>query len=262
MAPLNGFVLGVLFSLSVAPHTFATQHSAHELIFNIGMGSIPPYTIKQEDGSVRGIFWDVLSRIAREYDYSVVATEVPTNRVDDFMLEGRVDVTMRAIEWTRESHRFLFTDPVTVARDVVFTRKDHPLHLETLEDLAGKTLITHLGYSYPMLEHLFESGQTVRLELHDEVSMFRRLAGAKRFDGLLTNDRSGLWIMRKHGWEDEFQVEAMILNESPYRLMLAPRWSHFVALFNRELAEMKENGELASIIASYDDTALTKEAPQ
>lgn len=258
MVRLSGILFGVLFTLGVTPTALAANHPADELIFNIGMGGIPPYTIKQDDGSVSGIFWDVLSRIAREYDYSVIATEVPTNRVDDFILEGRVDVTMRAMEWTNEPHRFLFTAPVTIARDVVFTRKDQPLNLTSPNDLAGKTLITHLGYSYPMLEPLFESGEITRLELHDEVSMFRRLAGAERFDGLLSNYRSGKWVMRTHGWDDDFQVEPMVLNESPYRLMFAPRWPHFVKLFDRELAEMKENGELDRIINSYDYRVLTR----
>ena len=258
MLQLNGIVLGVLLALGGASNATATQHSDDELIFNIGMGSIPPYTIKGEDGSISGIFWDVLSRVAREYDYTVLATEVPTNRVDGFLLEGRIDVTMRAIEWTEEPRRFMFTEPITIARDVVFTRIDHPLHLNSPDDFKGKTVITHLGYSYPALEPLFESGEVTRLELHDEISMFRRLAGAERFDGLLTNYRSGMWIMHNHGWEDDFRVEPMVLAESPYRLMLAPRWSHFVVLFNRELAKMKENGELARIIASYDYTVLSR----
>lgn len=258
MARLNGIILGVLVTLGVTPVALATERSADELVFNIGIGGIPPYTIKRDDGSVSGIFGDVLTRIAREYDYTVVATEVPTNRVDDFMLEGRVDVTMRAMEWTNEPLRFLFTEPVTIARDVVFTRKDQPLNLKSPYDLAGKTLITHLGYSYPILEPLFKSGEITRLVLQDEVSMFRRLAGAERFDGLLSNYRSGKWIMRTHGWEDDFQVEPVVLNESPYRLMFASRWPHFVKLFDRELAEMKENGELNRIITSYDDMVLTK----
>lgn len=258
MAQLKGLVLGLLLVFGCSPNALATQRSANELIFNIGVGSIPPYTIKRNDGSVSGIFWDVLSGIAQDYGYTVSAAEIPTNRVDDFILEGRVDVTMRAVEWTREAHRFLFTEPITIARDVLFTRTNHPLDLNSPEDLAGKTLITHLGYSYPVLEPMFESGEITRLELHDELSMFRRLAGAERFDGLIANDRSGKWIIHTHGWQDDFRVEPMALAESPYRLMLAPRWSHFVVLFNRELAEMKENGELDRIIASYDYIALSR----
>jgi len=255
---MKGIVLATLLAFSATPHALASQHSANELIFNIGTGSIPPYTIKRDDGSFGGIFWDVLSHIAKAYDYSVIATEIPANRVDDFILEGHVDVTMRAIEWTEEPYRFLFTEPIVIARDVVFTRKDQPLNLKSPEDLSGKTLITHLGYSYPILEPLFESGKITRLELTDEVSMFRRLAEAERFDGLLSNYHGGQWIIRVQGWEDDFRVEPMTLDELPYRLMFAPRWAHFVVIFNRELAKMKKNGELDSIIACYDYKALTK----
>lgn len=243
-------ILGL--SLAFVCHAEQIGPAQNTLVVNIGVNGYPPYSIKQPDGTVKGIFWDVLTRVAEKHNYRLLSAEIPSKRVDSFMLEHRVDVTMRAIEWTREPERFIFSDPVTIARDVVFTRTDKPLNITSPEDLAGKFIITHLGYTYPSVEHLFASGKTKRIELLDESSMFRRLGSADRFDGLIANYRTGLWTLRVHGWENRFRADPTPLNETPYRFMFAPGWADFVTVLNDELAAMKSSGELQAILAAYE----------
>lgn len=242
--------LAVLIAL-MAVTGMAQGESRQTLVFNIAPGGYPPYTIREDDGTIRGIFWDVLSDVARRLGYHLEVAEIPTKRVEPMLLSGELDVTMRAREWTSMPEKFVFSDPVVTARDALFTRHDAPLNIRSVADLKGTLLITHLGYHYPTLKPLIAAGEVELLELQDEATMFRRLAGAQRFDALVANHRAGLWLLKAQGWENEFQVEPVALNETPYRLMFPPHHAGFAEQLNRELADMKASGELAEILDRY-----------
>ncbi|WP_404364581.1 substrate-binding periplasmic protein [Marinobacter sp.] len=239
--------------MAILTSASGTLHGEQQqtLLFNIAPDGYPPYTIQEDDGEIRGIFWDVLSEVAHRLGHELEVVEIPTKRVETMLLAGELDVTMRAREWTDEPEKFVFSDPVVTARDVLFTRRADPLNITSPSELKGIVLIAHHGYHYPILEPMIKTGDITLLELQDEATMFRRLAGATRFDALVTNYRAGMWLLEARDWQNKFRVEPVTLNETPYPLMFAPRHAAFVERFNRELASMKASGELAEILGRY-----------
>ena len=97
------------------------------LKFNVSSGGYPPYTILYADGSVSGIFWDVLSTVTKRLGMTLEPIQIPPKRSDSLLHEGYSDVTMRAIEWTSNPDEFVFSDPVMMTRDAIFVHRDSPL---------------------------------------------------------------------------------------------------------------------------------------
>lgn len=221
------------------------------LLFNIATGGYPPYTIVKSDGRVSGIMWDVMSALAKAHNLRLEAREIPTKRVEDFLLMGQLDVTMRSREWSQNPEKFLFSAGVVKVQDMVFTRADSPLVVEEVEDLKGTILLTQLGYRYPTLEPDFESGAITRLNVTDQRSMFQRLGSAERFDGLVSELRTGRWLIKTNGWEGQFEVESLVVDETDYRFMFAPHWADYIDGFNQTLKAMRASGELDAILAKY-----------
>lgn len=234
-----------------APAEDAAAPQADAIRFNISPKGYPPFTIVHDDGSVSGIVWDIFTLAAERLDRHVVAVQIPRKRVDDFLLEGRIDATARAIEWTEQPHRFAFTEPLLVVQEVFFKPADSQFRFSSLEALEGKTVLTHLGYEYPRLEPLFSSGKVERFDVRNELEMLHYLLKGEKFDLAVAVQQVGLWHIRQQGWKAELDYVTPPLSEQGYRLMFRKDQQELVSRLNAELEKIEKSGELAEILDRY-----------
>ncbi|MFO7528425.1 MAG: transporter substrate-binding domain-containing protein [Marinobacter sp.] len=218
--------------------------------FNVSPDGYPPYLIV-ENQTPSGIMWDVMSLITDRLGYELIAEKVPRKRVDQMLLEGYIDATPRAREWTDEPEKFLFTDPVVAIEEVFFIPKDSELVYRTPEDLFSKTIVTHLGYIYPALEPHLESGKIQRFDVARDREMFLYVLHGDRFDAAVADRLVGNWFLRNQGLRDRFRTSAKSISTFGFRIMLRKDCQDFANEFNRELARIRENGELDAILANY-----------
>lgn len=218
--------------------------------FNISPNGYPPYMIVGQDGP-SGIMWDVVSLISERLGYQIIAKKIPRKRVDQMLLDGYIDGTSRAEEWTHEPAKFLFTEPVVNIQEVFFTPKKVGVTYHSPEELFSKTVVTHLGYLYPDLQPYFESGTITRFDVSQDRDMFNFLLHGDRFDAAVADLLVGRWILKKEGLQDQFTASAGEMNSYGFRVMLSKEWQPFANKFNAELARIRENGELDAILANY-----------
>ncbi len=254
-------VLSPVFSLLLLISTFALTglasaadsaptSNAKSLHFNVSPNGYPPYLIV--DGQQpSGIMWEVVTLIAERIGYEVVPEQIPRKRVDEMLLKGYIDATSRAIEWTDNPDQFLFTDPIVAVEEVLFIPTDSDLTYQTPEDLLSRTVVTHLGYSYPLLESHFQSGAIKRFDVSRDRDMFTFLLHGKHFDAAIADRLVGQWILRNEGWRKYFRISRESLSNYGFRLMLRKNQAEFARLFNAELANVRANGELEAILSRY-----------
>lgn len=220
------------------------------LRFNVSPNGYPPYLIVEPE-QTSGIIWDVMDRISSRLGYRLVARKVPRKRVDQMLLDGFIDATSRAREWTENPEQFLFTDPVVQVEEVLFVPSDTSFEFRQPEDLFSRTLITHLGYYYPELEPYFRSRHIRRFDVSRDRDMFTYLRYGKQFDAVIADRLVGQWILRKEGLQGQFRISGPPFSRHGLRIMLRRDWQAFALAFNRELAHLRENGELEAILANY-----------
>lgn len=248
---LRSVTLFVLL-LSLPAHGGGSEALPDTLVFNISMEGYPPFTILDEQGNVSGIFWDLMASITARHGIELKAVQIPSKRVEQLLLDGHVDVTMRAMEWTRDPDQFVFSEPVLTTRDAVFTHRNHGDRYNTVDDLEGRLVLTQLGFRYPELEDALAQGKIDYLEIQDQRSMFRRLLQGERFDAAISNLHAGLWVVREHGWQDDILLTSIEFKPVAYRLMFAPHHRAFVEkILNPELKAMADSGELETIRNRY-----------
>lgn len=218
--------------------------------FNVSPNGYPPYLIVKES-QPSGIMWDVVSLIGERLGYKVVPEQVPRKRVDAMLLEGFIDGTPRAIEWTTKPERFLFTDAVVSIEEVFFIPSESDLDYQSPEDLISKTVVTHLGYQYPMLQEHFDAGTIQRFDVSQDRDMFTFVLHGERFDAAIADRLVGQWILRREGLQNQFRSTREGISNVGFRLMLRKDWQEFADAFNAELKEIRENGELDAILANY-----------
>ena len=198
-----------------------------------------------------GIMWDVVSLISKRLGYQIVAKKIPRKRVDQMLLDGYIDGTSRAKEWTHQPENFLFTDPIVEVQEVFFTPKKAGTTYQTPEDLFFKTVVTHLGYLYPALQPHFDSGAITRFDVSRDRDMFNFLLHGDRFDAAVVDLLVGKWILKNEGLQGQFTVSTEKMTSYGFRVMLSKECQPFANEFNTELARIRENGELDAILANY-----------
>lgn len=244
----------LLFALvTLSPSAFASQETSQEkqvFRFNVSPNGYPPYLIVHQN-QPSGIMWDVVSVVARRLGYTVIAEQIPRKRVDQMLLEGYIDGTPRAREWADDPEQFLFTDPVVDIEEVFFVPAQSGFSYESPDDLVSKTIVTHLGYRYPLLEPYFEEGRIRRFDVSRDKDMFTFVLHGDRFDAAVADRLVGKWILRNEELRQHFDITSESISNYGFRLMLRKDWHSFANRFNEELAKMKENGELDAILANY-----------
>ncbi|WP_303292157.1 ABC transporter substrate-binding protein [Marinobacter sp. SS5-14b] len=218
--------------------------------FNISPNGYPPYLIV-DGAKPSGIMWEVINTIVPRLGYKVMPRKIPRKRVDQMLADDYLDGTPRAVEWTENPENYLFTDAVVNVEEVFFFPKDSGLDFEHPTDLFGKTVVAHLGYLYPTLEPYFADGKIKRFDVSRDRDMFRFVLLGEQFDAALADKLAGQWILRNEGLSDQFRSSTEGISQYGFRLMLRKDWSDFAEDFNRELAVMRDNGELDAILANY-----------
>ncbi|MDI9246916.1 transporter substrate-binding domain-containing protein [Marinobacter sp. CHS3-4] len=255
-APLQAFIAACLLFATpaiVLANTGLTSVSDAEqkvFRFNVGPNGYPPYLITGND-EPGGIMWSVVDEIGRRLGYLVEAHQFPHKRVEQMLVEGKLDGTARAKEWTERPQDFVFTDPIVKSEEVIFFPSDSPHKFEVIEDLFSLTIVTHLGYRYPNLEPHFASGEIKRFDVTSDRNVLNYTMKGQELDAAVSDRLVGQWILRQEGIQNKFRASSASISEVGYRIMLRPGMETFAEAFNRELANMRSNGELDDILSRY-----------
>jgi polar amino acid transport system substrate-binding protein len=233
---------------------FASQSQANTrdkvFHFNISPNGYPPYLLV--DGpDPSGIVWDVVSLITQRIGYTLVAEKIPRKRIDQMLLDGYVDGTARAKEWTEQPGDYLFTDPIVDIEEAFFMPRGSAINYESPEDLISRTLVTRLGYHYPALEPYFQQGLIKRFDASRDREMFIFALHGRHFDAAVADRLVGQWFMRNEGLRDKFLISHNSISQYGFCIMLRKDWVEFADAFNAELAHIRNNGELDAILANY-----------
>ncbi len=223
----------------------------NEIIFNASPSGYPPYMFKGKNGQPQGIVYDVLYRVATKYGYEIVVVGVPKKRVVLQLRSGELDATAVAKEWVENPKDFEFSDVIVEVRDVLFSLKDKPIKFDSKEDLYGKTIGIHLGYSYPFLAEALSKNYITSSVVNTEMAMLGKVF-MQRSDAAVVNELVGQWLIKNTPhWRGQFVISKKEIDGFDYRIQFSKKWKNFVIKINKELREMKKNGTLETIKSKY-----------
>ncbi len=226
----------------------AGSHGQESLLrFNVTPQGFPPYLLANPPA---GIMYDVLGYIAQKQGYKLVAERIPENRVYVMLENNKLDAHASAMEWVNNPKKYAFTDPILQVRDLVFTRKDSSLNYQSVEDLFGRSVGVRTGYSYQSLTEYFRAGKIKRMDSNNELYLLQMLS-RERLDIAVITEHVGLWLIKNNNIKADFTLAKNAIDTTDYRIVFSKKWLGFIKKFNAELALMKKNGHLNTILARY-----------
>ena len=246
----------VLTCTAFARPAAGDEENRRTITISLG-GGWPPYLIvdpeknlPRENGS--GILMDIFKKASQTLGYKVNTVCYPEKRDIKMLNKGLIDFRFDGRKWVDAPDRYFWSDPIIKASDVLVFRKGDPVLFDDLEDLAGKTIITHLGYTYPTLSTYFTSGRMTRSDTATHSSMLRMLK-AKRGDAAIMNKQVALWVIKNSRFlsRSGFTFSTPVDSSRLALQYTSRKWHEFVKDFNRELSKMKTDGRINDILSDY-----------
>lgn len=222
------------------------------LRFNATLLGYPPYLIFENQKLSHGIMLDVFEHICKKLGVHLEFLYLPRKRLEPMILNKQLDVTAMAKEWVDEPDNFIFTEPVVLARDIVFYHKNYPINFQHAKDLRYKSLRLHLGYHYPYFtKHNILNDLILSYDSSEKEMLEKVLLAPRRFQGAVVNELVGLYIIAQNRWRGKLLPSKKDLGSFAYAFMLNKEHAPFVKAFNQELKALKKSGELEKILQRY-----------
>lgn len=223
----------------------------------------PPYIITRSTPGVgdlevlpTGIVIEVLKIAAAREHIDLVFAEVPELRAQKMLDAGVVDIRTESPHWVEQPERYLWSESIVAINDVFVFSIGADNLFENDDDLRGADIITHLGYEYPTLQPLFESGALIRNDRQTEEFMLTALYHG-RLAGFVPPKRAAVmdrlvasWIIRHEPrYQNQFRFSEREVASAPLQLMVSKKPGHaeLVERINQHIMALKVSGVVDEI---------------
>ena len=162
----------------------------------------PPFA-SIEGGEVRGVIGEVFTQAARELGWTVRATgPVPFGRAYDDLHSGQTDAAISVLATPERRTLAHYSEPIATEYVAIVVAPGKAFKLESVADLAGKTIGTRVGFKYPLVD----GAPDVKFEpVADEATNMRKLL-AGRVDAIFVGSVTGLMQLDKTGFKSGYEV--------------------------------------------------------
>ncbi len=185
---------------------------------------------------------------------------LPWARAVKYVEEGTWDAM--AITGSRHSTTgvlHLYSDPVYIGSDVLFHRRDSPLHWQTFDDLIGKKFGAVLSYDYSDdYRAAVKQGKITQVIAARDQLLFPMLA-AGRFDIFMMDQKVGVFTYntlyrKKYG--DAITYNPRPLSSLEYSVRFSGNGAksrRLVNIFNQSLKQMTEAGTVDQYYRDFEE---------
>ncbi|WP_325895047.1 substrate-binding periplasmic protein [Grimontia sp. NTOU-MAR1] len=234
----------------------ATAFSA-TLDYYVIQDQAEPLQIQDKGTNHRGIVTDVLKHAFYGTDHQLVIHTYPFNRYLAELNKNKDKnwVTYGSPAWGDMQAVNLSKYPILEVEHSILSRTDSDFVYQTPEDLNGKIAVLLFGFDYPGLEEQIKKGTVSEVRVKNYDSAFRVVNRLKSVGGFVEMDLRLKYHLKRLGYTQNEYTLYEVNNLIPkYNIYLAyspginPELQEFM---DKRLQEMRDNGELASIIGEY-----------
>ncbi len=226
-----------------------------------------PYTFRSKDGSIRGIYADLVQEALERLECKTQFVEMPWARALVELEAGRLDILPGALK-TAERERFAyFSRAVNRSPNVLFigTAASKRFQIAALKDLLstdfrlGAQIKVSYGPDYDTLMANEAFARKVTF-ISDRRGAWRMIA-ADRIDGLIADETTGRIEIHELGLDQAIAKSSVVVSNEASMVALSKATidPDFVTRFNRAIETMLEDGSYVRIIERYIPCRASKE---
>jgi len=226
-------------------------HATEKLKFVLYYPQVPPYMYQEANSQqVVGLVPDLLLDYFSEEQIQVEFILDNRRGAEHRLYSGDVDAMLMAKEWAVSPELLLFSDPVLIHRDYLFSMQPFNAAHKPEQWLADKKVCTRQYYVYEALEPHFIKSGTKRIDSSSELAQLRMLQNG-RCDYAYLNEHVAKWLAAH-------QMSEAILYQSPQgfgmvglTIALHPRWQAYLPGLNQYLQKARQQGIIEQKLQWY-----------
>ncbi len=247
MLMIRSFVCAVLLLAAAHHHALASP-----LMLNSGNDYAPYAGENLPEG---GMITDIVKNVFKVLNQDIKIDWMPWLRGYKETLEGRYAATFPYLLRPYRDKVFLYSDPLYVLKDVIFTRPGSGIDAGNLETLHGKVMCLPIGWApAKSLEPLVQKNMILREQPRD-ISLCAQMVAHGRADFFATDAVQGSEVVKAAHVPAGSIVQLPTVLDTDGLYLIASRANpasvDLLKRFNAGLHQIKANGTYANIIAAH-----------
>lgn len=206
------------------------------------------YIESDKSDEIIGFDVDLANAIAGKLGYEVEVKDMDFGGLVQSLKSGQADFVLAGMTPTEKRKKNVdFSDIYYTAQHMVISKKDS--EISTVEDLEGKTVGVQLGSIQEGKADEINETVAIKVENRNRIPELIQELKAGRFDAIIIED-----TVAKGYLDKEADLTSFTISDDPEEAGSAiafPKDSALTEKFNKELQEMKDNGELQELIVKW-----------
>ncbi|MCE2572728.1 substrate-binding periplasmic protein [Motilimonas eburnea] len=220
------------------------------LIVNYGPSDNAPYIIEQANGEPSGVIVELMQEFAVRSGIEVTFLKTPRKRLEFSLETGKVHIVVTSNpKWLKQPDKVKWTIPLFIEKNILVIPKTAP-DIVKLDDLKGLSIGTVLGYAYPEIAPLFANGEALRVDALEVLQSLQKMQ-VNRIDAVITSDIQGEWLLKHHGFDDDFVFARFLISEHEIIPAISNLSPVSVEKFNRVFLSMQQDGFIERLLNRY-----------
>ncbi|ANU37857.1 amino acid ABC transporter substrate-binding protein [Vibrio scophthalmi] len=221
----------------------------------VGMsGRYFPFTFVEKD-KLQGFEVDLWDEIGQRNGYKVEYVTASFSGLFGLLETGRIDTISNQITITEARQaKFLFADPYVVDGAQITVRKGND-SIQSVTDLAGKTVAVNLGSNFEQLLRSYDKDNQVTIKTYD--TGIEHDVALGRADAFVMDRLSALELIKKTGLPLQLAGEPFETIENAWPFLNNARGQQLQSEVNQALAAMRADGTLATISEKWFGADIT-----
>ncbi|ODS12819.1 amino acid ABC transporter substrate-binding protein [Vibrio scophthalmi] len=221
----------------------------------VGMsGRYFPFTFVEKD-KLQGFEVDLWDEIGQRNGYQVEYVTASFSGLFGLLETGRIDTISNQITITEARQaKFLFADPYVVDGAQITVRKGND-SIQSVTDLAGKTVAVNLGSNFEQLLRSYDKDNQITIKTYD--TGIEHDVALGRADAFVMDRLSALELIKKTGLPLQLAGEPFETIENAWPFLNNARGQKLQSEVNQALAAMRADGTLATISEKWFGADIT-----
>ena len=201
---------------------------------------------------IGGVQKEFADRIARSIGADAVYLPYSRRRIEQVVINGEADLLCyTSPQWSDKPDAVQWSIPSLPQLERVVVPAGQPVPEQFTKDLSGKKMALQIGYHYPQLNSLIESGQITRVDMTDVPGMFRMLerGGA---DALISSESEIEGFFKRFPEKrTQFRISHQTFSLMQTQCALSKKSAWKIDAINHAIHRMQTNGELTRLMRRY-----------
>lgn len=241
----------VLFACGNNDETGDNKSADEEKVIKIGATGQSFPNAYQEDGKLVGFDVEVAETIAGNLGYEVEWVLSDFSGVMGQLEAQKIDTVANFVAVTEErQEKYNFTDPHAYAGAQIVTHKDNT-HINTLEDLKGKTVAGVLGSNNVKNLQNYDKNGEIDIRTYETRDGAMNDAIKKQVDGYINSRSTLIAEMEERELPFKFVGDPVAYESIAFPFNKTEQGAELLKQFNEEIKKLREDGTLKAISEKY-----------